>query len=143
MFSLNKCTLAGNVGSPPVFKKTQRGHRRLSFSVATTEKTKNNEFTSWHNVVVWDKAADMLKDIVKSGSVVYIEGRLGTRSYVTNDNEKRYITEVTASKIKVLPIGKTYKENLRTFLDGEETVKDDDSCEIDLDILDDNLEIPF
>ena len=141
MFSLNKCTLAGNVGSSPVFKTTTKGHSRLSFSVATTEKTKNNEFTSWHNIVVWDKAADALKDMVKSGSVVYIEGRLGTRSYLSNRNEKKYITEVTASKVKILPIGRAYKENLKTFLNGEETVEQDNSCEIDLDDLD--LEIPF
>ena len=55
-----------------------------------------------HNIVAWNKAADIIEKYITKGSEVMIEGKLTSRSYETNEGEKRYITEVVCNELLML-----------------------------------------
>lgn len=98
---VNKVILMGFVGKEPEVKYTQSGSAVATFSVATSEKFKNKEGqwqneTEWHNVVVWGKRAEVIKDHVHKGSQLYVEGKIKTRSW-EKDGKKNYRTEIIAS----------------------------------------------
>ena len=82
----NKVILVGNVGKDPEVKYTPSGIPVGKFSLATNErfKDKNGEFqerTEWHNIVVWQRLAEILGEFVSKGSKVYVEGKLQTTSW--------------------------------------------------------------
>ncbi len=99
--SLNKVQLIGNLGQDPEIKSTQDGREIASFSLATTEswKDKNTgekkDKTEWHKVVVFSQGlVGIIKNYVKKGSKLYIEGSLQTRKWTDKDGIDRYTTEV-------------------------------------------------
>ncbi|MBN2000142.1 single-stranded DNA-binding protein [candidate division KSB1 bacterium] len=103
--TLNKVMLIGRLGQDPELKYTPTGVAVVQLSIATNtsyrdQDGKNIEQTEWHRVVVWRKAAEMISQYAKKGSSVYVEGRLGTRSWDDKDGNKRYMTEVTANQIQ-------------------------------------------
>lgn len=108
MASLNKVLLIGNLGKDPELRKTGSGTAVCNFSIATTERWKNNETnnwdekTEWHNVVVWGKQGENCHQYLSKGRPVYIEGRLQTRSWDDKEGKKRYTTEVVATSVKFL-----------------------------------------
>lgn len=107
--SLNRVTLLGNVGKEPIIENTATGKTVCKFSIATTESYKDKseqwqEVTDWHNVVIWGKLAEVAGKFLQKGSKVYIEGKLKTRSY-DKDNITRYVTEVIADNMVLLPNG--------------------------------------
>lgn len=108
MASLNKVMLMGNLGKDPELRKTGSGTSVCNFSIATTERWKNNESgnwdekTEWHNIVVWGKQGENCHQYLTKGRPVFIEGRLQTRSWDDKEGKKRYTTEVVATMVKFL-----------------------------------------
>jgi single-strand DNA-binding protein len=100
MAYLNRVTLIGNLGQDPEIKSTQSGNRFANISIATTEKWKDKnsgeqkERTQWHRIVVWNEYCVKIAENLKKGNQVYVEGQLETRSWETQNGEKRYATEV-------------------------------------------------
>ena len=108
MSGINSAHLVGRLGKDPEIKYTQAGKAVANFSIATSEvwKDKNtgekNEVTDWHNIVIWDKLAEVCGEYLKKGSQVYVSGRLKNRSWEDQDGIKRYTTEIIANKMEML-----------------------------------------
>lgn len=106
--SLNKVMLIGNLGKDPEVKYTPSGTPVAKLTLATNERFKDKDGqwadrTEWHNIVLWQRLAEIAGEYLKKGSKVYIEGRLQTRSWDDKQtNQKRYMTEVVASDLLLL-----------------------------------------
>ena len=99
--SLNKVTLIGNIGQKPETRTMGDGKELITFSLATSESWKDKatgerkEKTEWHRVVVFNEGlVRVVKNYIDKGSKVYIEGALQTRSWVADNGDKKYSTEV-------------------------------------------------
>lgn len=99
--SLNKVVLIGNLGRDPEIRSTNDGREIATFSIATGESWKDKatgerkEKTEWHRIVVFSEGlVRVIKNYVKKGTKLYIEGQLQTRKWVDNENQERYTTEV-------------------------------------------------
>jgi single-strand DNA-binding protein len=106
---LNKVQLIGFLGAAPEVRYTQEQEAVARVRIATSEtwKDKNGEKqerTEWHRVVFFGKTAEIAGEYLKKGSLVYVEGRLQTRSW-EKDGETRYATEIIAESMKMLPSG--------------------------------------
>jgi single-strand DNA-binding protein len=104
---VNKVILVGNLGKDPEVRFTPSGQAVAKFSVATTEKWKDQqgqlqERTEWHNIVVWGKQAETCGQYLSKGRQVFIEGRIQSRSYDDKDGNKKYITEIVAQNVRFL-----------------------------------------
>jgi single-strand DNA-binding protein len=106
--SVNKVILIGNLGKDPEVKYTPSGTPVAKLTLATNERFKDKggewqDRTEWHNVVVWQRLAEIAGEYLKKGSKVYIEGRLQTRSWDDKQtNQKKYMTEVVAQDVVLL-----------------------------------------
>src|SRR5271155_4635397 len=106
--SLNGVQLIGNLGKDPEVKFTPSGTPVAKLTIATNErfKDKSGEWqdrTEWHNVVLWQRLAEIAGEYLKKGGKVYIEGRLQTRSWDDKQtNQKKYMTEEVASDLVLL-----------------------------------------
>jgi single-strand DNA-binding protein len=103
---INKAVLVGRVGGEPESKYTPQGSHVISFSVATNKKWKDqsgqqHESTEWHNVVAWNKIADIIQKYVHKGDLVYVEGSLETQSW-EKEGTKFYKTQVNCQELKML-----------------------------------------
>jgi single-strand DNA-binding protein len=108
--SLNKVMLIGNLGSDPELRFTQSGQAVCNFSVATNERFtdkagEKQERTEWHKIVVWGKQAENCEKYLSKGRQVFIEGRIQTRQWETDEGDTRYSTEVVAQNVKFLSGG--------------------------------------
>ncbi len=99
--SLNKVTLIGNLGRDPEIRSTQSGGEIANITIATSEswKDKNsgerNEKTEWHRVVIFSEGlVRVVKNYLRKGSKVYIEGQLQTRKWTDQTGVERYTTEI-------------------------------------------------
>ncbi len=106
MAGVNKVILIGNVGKDPEIKVLDNGVRVANFPLATTEiyKKDGNRFeqTEWHNIVLWPGLAEVSEKIVRKGALVYIEGKLRSRTWEDKDKIKRYSVEIVADTLTVL-----------------------------------------
>ena len=106
--SVNKVILVGNLGKDPEVKYTPSGMPVAKFSIATNEsyKDKNGQWqerTEWHNIVAFQRLAEVVGEYVKKGTKVYIEGRLQTSSWDDKETgQKRYKTEILANDLVLL-----------------------------------------
>ena len=106
--SVNKVILVGNLGKDPEIKYTPSGIPVAKFSLATNErfKDKSGEWqdrTEWHNIVAWQRLAEIVGEYVKKGSKLYIEGSLRTSSWEDKQSgEKKYRTEIVAQDLVLL-----------------------------------------
>ncbi|EAQ42880.1 MULTISPECIES: single-stranded DNA-binding protein [unclassified Polaribacter] len=103
----NKVQLIGNLGNNPEIITLDSGKKLAKFSIATNESYKNNNGdkvtdTQWHNIVAWNKTADIIERYLQKGSEVAIEGKLTSRNYETKEGEKRYITEIVCNELLML-----------------------------------------
>ena len=102
MGNLNKVMLIGRLGKDPEIRYTQSGNAVANFTLATNEyrsdsQGQRQEKTEWHNIVVWNKLADLAQNYLKQGSQVYLEGRIQTNSWDdAQTGKKKYRTEVIA-----------------------------------------------
>jgi len=102
MASLNSVFIIGNVGKEAEMRFTPSGKPVTSFSVACNSKYGENESTEWFNIVTWNKLAETCNQYITKGQQVYVEGRLQTRSWESDDGVKHYKTEVIANKVLFL-----------------------------------------
>ena len=128
--SINKAIIIGHIGNKPEGRYTQSGVSTASFSVATneswidTDKIKQ-EKTEWHNIVAWNKLADFATDYLDKGQLVYIEGKLQTRSYNDKDGIKKWITEIICTSIT--PLDWKSKKNSEEGYTSTNTLSNDDT----------------
>ena len=107
MGSVNKVILIGNLGKDPELRTTPQGTSLARFSVATTSVWKDStgakkEKTEWHDVVAWERLAQICGEYLHKGKQVYVEGSLQTRSWEDQNGQKRYKTEVKANNVVML-----------------------------------------
>jgi len=106
--SVNKVILVGRLGRDPEMKYTASGTPFCRFSMATddswTDKGsgERTERTEWHNIVVWDKLAEICNEYLTKGRLVYIEGSLQTREWDDKEGIKRKTTEIRARDMVLL-----------------------------------------
>lgn len=102
MASVNKVIIVGNTGRVPEIRYTQGGKAVASFGVATSDGKGDRERTEWHNVVVWDKLAEICGQYLTKGMQVYVEGRLTYRQWTDKEGHSRTSAEVVASQVVFL-----------------------------------------
>ena len=110
--SINKAIIIGRLGNDPEGRFTPSGRSFSSFSVATDEYwTDNNnnkkEHTEWHSIVAWDNLSDFCNQYLKKGQLVYVEGKIRTRSWENNNGKKQFKTEILCQQITPLEWKKT------------------------------------
>ncbi|MEL6591906.1 MAG: single-stranded DNA-binding protein [Bacteroidota bacterium] len=106
-YGLNQVTLIGNLGRDPELRYTDKGVAVATVALACTESYRdangnNVDRTNWINVVFWRSQAEILGKYCRKGSTICVEGRITTRSYTTQENETRYVTEVEARRLILL-----------------------------------------
>lgn len=107
MASVNKLMIIGNVGSEPEMRFTPNGNPVTSFRVATnwrytTSQGERREETEWFTVVAWNRLAEQCNQFLSKGRLVYVEGRLRSRTWEGQDGEKRFRNEIVADKVTFL-----------------------------------------
>jgi single-strand DNA-binding protein len=107
MAGVNKVILVGHLGKDPEIRRLENGAAVANFSLATSEsyKDKNGnriDQTEWHNIVLWRGLADVAEKFLKKGNLVYIEGKLRSRSWDDANGVKRYTTEVVGDQMVML-----------------------------------------
>lgn len=106
--SVNKVILLGNVGKDPEIRATPSGTMVANFSLATTDRVKDqggnwSDRTEWHNLVAFQRTAEIIRDYVKKGSKLYVEGKIQTRSWDDKTSgEKKYRTEIIINDLSLL-----------------------------------------
>ncbi|MBO4543692.1 MAG: single-stranded DNA-binding protein [Bacteroidales bacterium] len=106
MAGINKVILVGRLGRDPEVKTINSGAKYARFTIATSETFKGKdgekkEVTEWHNIVCWRKLADIAEQYLTKGKLVYLEGRLTTRTWEDN-GAKKYMTEIVADTFNML-----------------------------------------
>lgn len=107
MSSVNKVILVGRLGKDPEVRNLDSGTTIANFTMATSESYKDKttgekkETTEWHNVVLWRGQAEVAAKYLHKGDLVYIEGKLKTRSW-EKDGVTRYTTEVVGDVMNIL-----------------------------------------
>ncbi|GAB4253634.1 MAG: single-stranded DNA-binding protein [Ekhidna sp.] len=107
MSGVNKVILVGRLGKDPEVRHLENGATVANFSMATSETYKDRqtgerrEQTEWHNVVLWRGLAEVAEKYVKKGDMIYVEGKLRTRSW-EKDGITRYTTEVVGDNMTML-----------------------------------------
>lgn len=102
----NQVQLIGQLGDDPVTKQLDGGKQVTNMRLATNHSFTNAQgekvdHTDWHNIVLWNKTAEVAAKFLKRGSEVAIQGRLTTRSY-KKDGQTRYVTEVVGAEMLLL-----------------------------------------
>ncbi len=107
MSGVNKVILVGRLGKDPEVRHLENGATVANFSMATSETYKDRqtgerrEQTEWHNIVLWRGLAEVVEKYVKKGDMLYVEGKLRTRSW-EKDGITRYTTEVVGDSMTML-----------------------------------------
>jgi single-strand DNA-binding protein len=105
---VNKVFLLGNLGKDPEIRTTPNGMTVATFSLATADRAKDQtgnwvDKTEWHNLVAFQRTAEIIRDYVKKGSQIYVEGKLQTRSWDDKTSgEKKYRTEILINELTLL-----------------------------------------
>jgi single-strand DNA-binding protein len=103
----NKVQLIGHMGSKIELKTLESGKVVGKVSLATNEVYRNQKGekitdTTWHNLVIWGKNAELLDKYTDKGSEIAIEGKISNRDYTDKDGVKRYITEIVVNEILLM-----------------------------------------
>lgn len=146
--SLNKVLLIGNVGKDPEIRTTQEGKEIATLALATSDTWKDKtsgerrERTEWHRVVIFSEGlVNVVKNYVKKGSKLFLEGSLQTRKWNDNNGTERFTTEIVLQGYgcSLTMLDNKHGDNQSSNSDSKS--KDKDSSEFLMDDLDD--EIPF
>jgi len=106
--SVNKVILLGNVGKDPEIRSTPSGTIVASFTLATSDRQKDaqgnwQDRTEWHNLVAFTRTAEIVRDYVKKGTKIYVDGRIQTRSWDDKESgQKKYRTEIIVNELALL-----------------------------------------
>ena len=103
---VNKVILVGNLTRDPELRYTPQGHAVCTFGIATNREWVTNgekqEAADFHNIVSWNKLAELCSQLLGKGDKAYVEGRLQTRSWDGEDGKKRYKTEIVIDEMLIL-----------------------------------------
>lgn len=107
MAGLNKIMVIGRLGRDPEMRYTPNGNPVTNFSVATsrsytTSEGEKREETEWFNVDTWNRVAEACNQYLTKGKLVYVEGRLQSRTYETQAGETRFENKITAFEVQFL-----------------------------------------
>jgi single-strand DNA-binding protein len=147
---INKVFLLGNVGKDPEIRSTAGGMTVASFTLATADRKKEGanwvDSTEWHNIVCFQRTAEIVRDYVKKGSQILVEGKITNRSWDDKESgQKRYKTEILVNELTLLggksgsSEGGSYAKSNTTSYAGGTTASQPDYA--DTGITDDD--IPF
>jgi single-strand DNA-binding protein len=106
--SVNKVILLGNVGKDPEIRSTPSGTLVATFGLATSDRQKDaqgnwQDRTEWHNLVAFSRTAEIIRDYVKKGTKLYVEGKLQTSNWEDKTSgQKRYKTEIIVNDMSLL-----------------------------------------
>lgn len=110
MATVNKVILLGYVGKDPDIRYVDQGVCVAQVRLATTERgytlsngTQVPERTEWHNIIFWRKLAETVERYVKKGNLIYVEGKIQTRSYEDKQGITRYVTEIWGEQLELFP----------------------------------------
>ena len=105
---VNKVFLLGNVGKDPEIRATAGGMTIASFTLATADRQKGQDGqwadkTEWHNLVAFQRTAEIVRDYVKKGTQIFVEGKIQTRSWDDKESgQKKYRTEILVNELSLL-----------------------------------------
>jgi len=105
---VNKVILIGHLGQDPQQRAMPSGKAVVNLRVATTDQWRdkqtgeNKEATEWHNVVMFDRLAEIAAEYLRKGSHIYVEGRIRTRKWQDKEGRDRYTTEINANEMQML-----------------------------------------
>lgn len=108
MRGVNKVMLIGNLGKDPVVRYMPSGNAIATLTLATSDSWKDKqtgeqqERTEWHNVVYFNRLAEVCGEYLRKGSKIYVEGKLRTRKWQDKDGQDRYTTEINADELQIL-----------------------------------------
>lgn len=106
--SVNKVILLGNVGKDPEVRSTAGGTMVASFTLATSDRYQDaqgnwQDRTEWHNLKAFKRTAEIVRDYVKKGTKLYVEGKITTNSWDDKESgQKRYRTEIIVNDLSLL-----------------------------------------
>lgn len=141
---MNSVVLIGRLAKDPELRFTTSGKAVATFSVAVNRAFSKTKEADFFNIVVWGKSAENSANFLSKGRLVGIQGRLQSRTYETQNGEKRYITEVVADQVEFLEWGN--KESQSQSQSQPNKFNDFNSADIDLndfESIDDDEDIPF
>ena len=99
----NSVRLTGRLGAAPEMKELDDDKRVAKLSLATNYYRRDGQSeTHWHQLVLWNKQAELAEKYLDKGSQIAIEGRLANRFYTDKDGVKRYVTEIVVSELMLL-----------------------------------------
>lgn len=140
MSGINKVILVGHLGKDPEIRYLEGGVSVSSFPLATSETFnkdgKKVEQTEWHNIVMWRGLADVAAKFLQKGKLVYIEGKLRTRSFEDKEGHKKYTTEIVAENFTMLG-------RKSDFENREHQASDTATTDHSNDAVDANNDLPF
>jgi single-strand DNA-binding protein len=105
---VNKVILIGHLGQDPQSRAMPSGKAVVNLRLATSDQWRdkqtgeNKESTEWHNVVMFDRLAEIAAEYLRKGSQIYIEGRIRTRKWQDREGQDRYTTEIVANEMQML-----------------------------------------
>ena len=106
MWGVNKVVLVGHLGKDPEIRHLADNVSVASFPLATSEQVNVDdnrvEATEWHNIIMWRSLADAAHKYLKKGKLIYLEGKLRTRSFEDKQGIPRSITEILAENFTIL-----------------------------------------
>ena len=146
--TINKVILVGNLGNDPEIRSTSDGREIANISIATSESWKDKNTgerkskTEWHRVVIFSQdLVGIVKNYLKKGSKIYLEGQLQTRKWVDNAGIEKYTTEIVLqnfnSTLQILDSRQNNPDNQNNFGDNNQNTNQEDAENI----IDDD--IPF
>ena len=101
---INKVFLMGNLGREPEIKYLPNGTMVVNFSLATSEKRGDKEYTEWHKITAFGKTAEICSQHITKGTKVFVEGRIHYETW-EKDGEKKYATKIIINQIKFISGG--------------------------------------
>lgn len=145
MSGINKVILVGHLGKDPEVRHLDGGVTVASFPLATSESFnkdgKKVEQTEWHNIVMWRGLADIASKYLQKGKLVYIEGKLRTRSFEDKEGHKKYTTEIVAENFTMLGRKSDFENGNNNSGDNNQSSRQEDKADFADDNPDDDL--PF
>lgn len=103
----NRVQLLGHLGNTPEITTLESGRKMAKFSLATNEFYTNKQGdkiqnTDWHNIIAWERMAEIAEDYLSKGKEVIVVGKIVYNSYETEEGEKKYFTQIQANEIQML-----------------------------------------
>ena len=119
MLGVNKAILCGTLGKDPETRYTSSGKAVTSFSIATSERWKDQsgekqERTEWHNITAFDKLAEICGEYLKKGTVVYVEGKIKTEKYTAKDGVEKSATKIVIDTMQMIGGGERSETRQRS-----------------------------